>query len=612
MGEIWSVHKTGFRLLKMIHGVDSAILPLHLLEVCLSVIQVYAGLFLTASLIDVLLAGAYGAAVKWAAGLLLVQLLFGVFHTLLKRKFRGMETKIWQLFYVWLREKAFSLDYETMEQPQVSEKILSSEIRSNMHGGLGVLLYYYCDMLRALLHILLSAAMVFYVCLAEPADAAGFLEALAGPWPSAALFGMALAGMAVGAWKVYGRFGERLQGIYAAHTGVEERIMYLQNQLLGNTKAGKIIRMYGMQEMIYRNVEKNIDESLDFFGKMCDLERKQETANKLVSSLFTVSSYLLVALKAVTGAVTVGAFTQYAGAMHQFGGGCFQLIACQGELREICTYMGSFLEFLDTDNLHAAGSIPVEKRTDGEYELAFEHVSFHYPGCEEPALQDVNCRLRMKGKLAVVGKNGAGKTTFINLLCRLYEPTAGRITLNGVDIRKYDEEEYRSLFGVVFQDFKLFAFPVWQNITAGGVRQDDKIREALRQADAREMVEQMPKGLDTYLYQDLEEGVTVSGGEAQKLALARALYKDAPVVVLDEPTAALDPKAEAEVYARFHQMVEGRTSVYISHRMSSCRFCDEIIVFDKGRIVERGSHEALYNAGGCYARMWDAQARYYA
>ena len=364
--------------------------------------------------------------------------------------------------------------------------------------------------------------------------------------------------------------------------------------------------------MIFKNALENLKSSVAFFGKMCDVERGQHNANNVVSSFFTAGSYLLVALKAVTGAVTVGDFTQYAGAMNQFGSGCIKIIACHGELREICTYMGPFLEFLDTDNLHAKGSIPVEKRTDGEYVFCFEHVSFHYPGSEELVLKDVNCRLRVKGKLAVVGRNGAGKTTFIKLLCRLYEPTSGRITLNGVDIRKYDEKEYRSLFGVVFQDFKLFAFPVWQNITAGGERQDDRVLTALRQADAQELIRQLPQGLDTYLYQDLEEGVTVSGGEAQKLALARALYKDAPVVILDEPTAALDPEAEAEVYARFHEMVEGRTSLYISHRMSSCRFCDEIVVFDKGRIVERGSHEELYAAGGNYARMWDAQARYYA
>ncbi len=212
--------------------------------------------------------------------------------------------------------------------------------------------------------------------------------------------------------------------------------------------------------------------------------------------------------------------------------------------------------------------------------------------------------------MAVVGPNGAGKTTFIKLLCRLYRPTSGRITLNGIDVEKYDEDEYRDLMAVVFQDFKLFAFPVWENLAAGYPRDDARLWAALDQADAG-FVRGWPDGLETRLYNDLGPGVAPSGGQAQKLALARALYKDAPVVILDEPTAALDPISEAEVYAGFDRMVAGKTAIYISHRMSSCRFCDDIIVFDGGRVAERGSHEELLAAGGLYARMWEAQASYY-
>ena len=273
--------------------------------------------------------------------------------------------------------------------------------------------------------------------------------------------------------------------------------------------------------------------------------------------------------------------------------------------------MQEFLAFLDMENLHNTGSIPVEKRSDGEYELAFEHVSFHYPKSRELVLKDVSCNIHIGGKMALVGKNGAGKTTFIKLLCRLYEPTEGRITLNGVDIRKYDEEEYQSLFAVVFQDFKLFRFSVAENIAAGYEREDERIWQALNGAGAKEMAEQMPRKLDSVLYERTEEGCGISGGQAQKLALARALYKNAPVIILDEPTAALDAKAEAEVYADFHKMMEGKTGIYISHRMSSCRFCDDIMVLDEGRIAERGSHEALLAAGGYYADMWNAQAKYY-
>lgn len=350
----------------------------------------------------------------------------------------------------------------------------------------------------------------------------------------------------------------------------------------------------------------------DFYRRWIHVNRGETMENMATSGLFTVFSYLLVVLKTISGAITVGTFTRYVGALNQFGSACASLIEYNAAIRRNAVYMGEFLAFLDVEEKHSHGTIPVEKRDDGEYELAFEDVSFRYPGSEKYVLKNVNCRLDMKRKMAVVGRNGAGKTTFIKLLCGLYEPTEGHITLNGVDIRKYKPVEYRDLFGVVFQDFRLFSFPVWENVATGYERDDDRLWKTLYQAGAREFVKNMPEGLETLLYKDTGEGVEISGGEAQKLAIARALYKDAALVVLDEPTAALDPLAEAEVYARFDEMTEGKTSIYISHRMSSCRFCDDIMVFDDGRIAERGSHETLLAAGGLYSQLWNAQAKYYA
>lgn len=612
MHELKSIHKMGFRLLKMIHREDSSIIPLHLLELCLSLAQIYIGLFLTAGLIDTLLAGDYSTAVRQAGYLLGANLLLGLSIRLLQRRFRSLGTRMWLVFYVWLREKVFAMDYESMEKPQAAEKILFSERTSDMYGGLGSLLNYYFNILQAILNIALSVSLVVHLCLTRPSGGSGLVGGLAAPVPSLALFTALLLGMCACSFRVFTRFAAKQLEIFERHTGVEERIGYMLNNVFGNERVGKIIRLYGMEEMILENSARFQEKSRAYFAERHDVETAANNANNLVSSVFALGAYLLAALKVVTGAVTVGAFTRYVGALNQFGSACFILIAGHGELRKICTTMTDFLAFLDMENPRAPGSIPVEKRDDGEYEFAFENVSFHYPGSDTLVLRDVNFKLRIKGKLAVVGRNGAGKTTFIKLLCRLYEPTQGRITLNGTDIRKYDEEEYRRIFGVVFQDFKLFAFPVWENVAAGYERQDVRIWEALEQADAADMVRNMENGLDTWLYKNVEDGVEVSGGEAQKLALARALYKDTPVVILDEPTAALDPKAEAEVYERFGQMVEGRTSIYISHRMSSCRFCDEIIVFEEGEIVEQGSHEALLAAGGCYAEMWNAQAKYYA
>lgn len=209
--------------------------------------------------------------------------------------------------------------------------------------------------------------------------------------------------------------------------------------------------------------------------------------------------------------------------------------------------------------------------------------------------------------------NGSGKTTMIKLLCRLYDPTEGFITLNSIDIKKYDYEEYLSLFSVVFQDFKLFSYTLGQNVAADIDYNSERAEECLVKSGFSERFFKLPKKLDTCLYKDFEEdGMEISGGEAQKNAIARALYKDALFIILDEPTAALDPIAEFEIYSKFNDIVGEKTAIYISHRLSSCRFCDDIAVFDEGKMIQRGSHDTLImDVEGKYYELWDAQAQYY-
>lgn len=293
-----------------------------------------------------------------------------------------------------------------------------------------------------------------------------------------------------------------------------------------------------------------------------------------------------------------------------------QLSAAFIRLQTQNTYLNSFSEYLEIPSEKYDGTLPVEKRLDNEYELEFRDVSFRYPGGGQMALEHVSFRLRTGGRLAIVGANGAGKTTFIKLLCRLYDPTEGEILLNGINIKKYDYDEYIGLFSVVFQDYKIFSFPVAENVSASQDFDEEKVRKSLKEAGLYERVTEMKNGIHTKLLKDQqedgEEGLEISGGEKQKLALARALYRDAPVVILDEPTSALDPIAEQDIYQRFNSMVQDKTAIFISHRMSSCRFCDTVIVFDGGRIVQTGSHdELLRDKEGIYRRMWEAQAQYY-
>lgn len=239
----------------------------------------------------------------------------------------------------------------------------------------------------------------------------------------------------------------------------------------------------------------------------------------------------------------------------------------------------------------------MEKRDDGQCEFELKDVSFSYPGTEQRALDHVNLKFTVGKHYALVGQNGSGKSTLIALLCRLYEPTEGQILLNGIPIGLYDYQEYTDIFSVVFQDYHLFAAPVSENVAAGSEVDWERLHRSLKEAGALQWVEQMKEQENTWLYHQVEDGVEISGGEAQKLAMARALYKDAPFVILDEPTAALDPVAEAEVYETFHDITKGKTAVYISHRMSSCKFCDEILVLDHGKLCEREPIRSCWSSG---------------
>lgn len=332
-----------------------------------------------------------------------------------------------------------------------------------------------------------------------------------------------------------------------------------------------------------------------------------------VSRTFTGLIYLFVCLKAWGGAFGIGMVTQYVSAVTALSDGLATLFNTLGEIYSNGPFLRKSFEFLDLSNEMYQGSLTVEKRSDRRYEIEFRNVSFRYPSAKEWALENVSFKFYVGERLAVVGENGSGKTTMIKLLCRLYDPTEGEILLNGIDIRKYSWQEYMNLFSVVFQDFQLVSFPLGQNV-AGRMEYDrERASACLENAGFHDRLMKMPKGLDTCLYRDFDpEGVEVSGGEAQKIAIARALYKDAPFIVLDEPTAALDPVAEAEIYADFDRLIEDKTAVYISHRLSSCRFCDRIAVFDHGRLLQSGSHEELVkDEDGKYYSLWAAQAQYY-
>lgn len=375
------------------------------------------------------------------------------------------------------------------------------------------------------------------------------------------------------------------------------------------------VRMYNQQDIC-----EHYFDAADVFGKSTKIVKLAAgpmggfSALSAVFSAFLIGIvYLFVCLKAWAGAFGVGSVTQYIAAVTALAQGLTMLLKNLGEMRNNAEFLKITYEYLDIPNKMYQGSLTTEKRMDRNYEVEFKDVSFKYPNTDTYVLRHVSVKFKVGQRLAIVGMNGSGKTTFIKLLCRLYDPTEGEILLNGINIRKYRYDDYMSIFSVVFQDFKLLALPLGENVAGCKDYDREKVIKCLEKAGFSEKLKSMKDGIDTYLYRDFSDtGVAVSGGEAQIIAIARALYKDAPFIILDEPTAALDPIAEAEVYARFNEIASDKTTIYISHRLSSCRFCDEILVFDNGQIIQQGSHDQLVaQEQSKYYQLWHAQAQYY-
>lgn len=376
---------------------------------------------------------------------------------------------------------------------------------------------------------------------------------------------------------------------------------------------GKEIRIYKAQPLIQNHLTAFTKKVCESLKNAYWCTRRYETFNLAMQAILTAALFFFVAVKAWAGMLSVGDLTLFVG-MTEIIVSAIGMVSTLGFiLGNTAENIQYFRRIIEWKPVKHKGTLPVEKRNDNQYNIEFKNVSFKYPGTDTYVLKNFSVKLTVGEHLAIVGINGSGKTTFIKLLCRLYDVTDGEILLNGINIKKYDLQEYMSIFSVVFQDFQLFSVPLDQNVTTSLEQDSEKLWDCLDKAGIAEWVRQLKNREKTVLYKDFDDdGIEISGGEAQKIALARALYKDGPFIILDEPTAALDPIAEYDIYRRFNAFVGEKTAIYISHRLSSCRFCDKIAVFDEGRIVQLGSHEQLLaDKQGKYYALWNAQAQYY-
>lgn len=394
------------------------------------------------------------------------------------------------------------------------------------------------------------------------------------------------------------------------------RKIYYMEQSVQNFDYAKDIRLFSMKNWLSKKQHEVLMEKQNKMVYSRTLWNYNSLFAGSMSMIATAVIYTVMILTVVNKNLSIGNFTLYLGLAMNFTSAMTSMLNSLGTIRQNSHEVSYFRSFMDMKTEEkpeeSDAFLPIPKT--GGYTFTFRNVCFRYEGADKDALHNLNLTFSAGERLAVVGLNGAGKTTFVKLLCRLYDPTKGEILLNGTDIRMFERNEYYRLFAPVFQNVELFAFPMAENVSMLPPEKTDRVksRKCLIQAGMEEKLARLKNGVDTELLKVIyDDGIDLSGGEKQKLALARALYKDAPVIVLDEPTAALDALAEYRLYCNFDQMIGQKSAVYISHRLSSTRFCHHIAMFKDGEMVEYGTHDELLEKGGAYAEMFHIQSQYY-
>lgn len=554
-------------------------------------------LYYSAEILNQLIVKEYTAAFQTAllmcTGVLICSLLAKAFYNRLQVICRTAVQRIDQkLLY-----KAMRMEYELMETQETMDTLRRTRNSSNGSGKIDSAIEYFAICCSSLCTILLALL------------ALGTLMLQIRTWDIYLLLLLAVLAVFLIFKNAFAKkHGALLEKLCNENDHNNALVNYLWS-LFYRMETAKEIRLYHMDTLFEVKNEKLMqDPAFRSFGKD---NGKLLFQSDLLGQGLSFSAYIYVATLAMRSIISIGQVLYMAGIILKAVDAIAQFQVDYAQLRHQLSYLNAFYDFLHLPNMHYDGTLPIEKRDDGEYEFEFRHVSFRYPQQTNDVLHDVNIRFRLKEKLAIVGMNGAGKTTIVKLLCRLYDPSEGEILLNGINIQKYDYAEYTSIFSVVFQDFALFSYPLDENIAGASAPNAKRIASVLQRLDIWERIKSFTDQEHSLLFTDYANGVNVSGGEAQKLAIARALYKDAPFVILDEPTAALDPLSEAEIYEHFDMLVQGKTTLYISHRMSSCKFCDRIIVMEQGKVEEEGTHDTLLKENGVYAQLWNAQAEYY-
>lgn len=601
--------KTVFAAFREMHRLEKRLIPTAVTVAIVTAVMPFVNIWFTSKIIDLLAGGAdmkslalyIGLAVGINAMLFFINYYLGDMQFVYRSLMYNKELQR-------ISSKLFGIEYQKLECSEFKELVHKhSEAQDRVFSSFVQLTWMMRDFISGALTVIISVVIV------TPLFKIGFKKTgntfFERPAFLLTIFG-AIAVMVVIILVVAVRMNKAWFKASDEYSRLD-RIFYYFLNMFSDYNTGKEIRIYKEQNLIEHTATDRLLSDGERILKRASMNTaKQSSFVAILGALVGFGIYLFIGVKGLYGLFGIGSLVLYCGAFMQIIGGIMKMAVTFGKTAEMVPLVNYYFEIINRADEMTYGNKVLD--LSGGFEIEFKNVSFKYPGAENYALQNVNLKIKNGEHLAVVGRNGSGKTTFIKLMCRLYDVTDGEILINGINIKDYTKDSIIKLYSVVFQDFKIFSTTLKENVCASGDFDEGRFYVCLENADIKERTERMPNKENTYLYKDLDEnGIEISGGEAQKLALARALYKDAPIVVLDEPTAALDPIAENGIYSRFNTFVQGKTAIYISHRLSSCAFCDKIAVFNNAKLAETGTHKDLLSAGGKYAELWNAQAKYY-
>lgn len=591
--------------IKLLWAMDRKFPVIVILQGGLNALLFYLPVLLVARILDLLVYRENSADPVSIAvvGLVGIWLLKGV-KALLEKEMKTRSYQIAMRFETLVPVNTLNISFSDLESDYAKEmraRILAD--RSWGSGFFGVA-DKFCNLCNSGFELLGSVIMLIPLAMQVSGSAAGKVAA-------ALLFNIGLA--VVGA-SVYAKWYQKKESAAMNQMTQAEknsRFWYMDEGGSGaiGAQSLKEIFMYRAKKMIQKTIDTEREGVRENVFTIARINSAGGLGTGMIQGILLCVSYYCVLALAIAGTITVGMVLRYAQAIFQACMSVSASIRLAGEFRTDVGRIASTLEYLNLEAEKTKGDSFTEM-TKGVIE--FRNVSFRYPGTKELVLDHVSLKIEPSEKIAVVGKNGSGKTTLVKLLCRLYEPEEGEILWNGKNIREYDLREWQKIFAIVFQDYSLLSLTLGQNVAASEQYEAERAKEVLQLAGFGERLNKLKKGLETVVYPEYEQdGVSFSGGEEQKIAIARAIYKGGQICILDEPTAALDPVSESRVYESFDEIVKGKTAVYISHRLSSCKFSDRIFVLDNGKIAESGTHEALLSKNGLYAQLWQAQAQYY-